>query len=139
MSEEEKKTELKTELFKQELNESIAITNKLISRHTDGIPNINELTENNMGKWIEHDLTNFNKMFDGLLDYCNDEEEYDNLDWNTVNYEVYGADYYSERFPGFSDDVYEILAKSTKEENKIVDNRIPPLKITEGEVTVSFS
>jgi len=51
---------------------------------------------------------------------------------------VYGADYYEDKFPGFSDEVYEILAKSTEEENKVVDNRIPPLKITEGEFIVKF-
>ena len=73
-----------------------------------------------------------------MLDYTNDDEEFDNLDWNSVNYEVYGSDYYQERFPGFADEVYEILAKSTEEENKVIDNRIPPLKITEGPVTVSF-
>jgi hypothetical protein len=47
-------------------------------------------------------------MFDGLMDYCADEDCYDNLDWNSVNYEIYGADYYQERFPGFADEVYEI-------------------------------
>jgi hypothetical protein len=77
-------------------------------------------------------------MFEGLLDYCADEEEYDNLDWNTVNYQVYGPDYYEEKFPGFSEEVYEILAKSTEEENKIIDNRIPPIEIKHGEFTVSF-
>ncbi len=73
-----------------------------------------------------------------MLDYCADEEYLDNLDWNSVNYQVYGSDYYEEKFPGFSDEVYEILAKSTEEENKVVDNRTPPLKITEGEFTLNF-
>jgi len=77
-------------------------------------------------------------MFDGLLDYCADEDCFDNLDWNSVNYEVYGPDYYQERFPGFADEVYEILAKSTEEENKFVDHRIPSHKIENKETIISF-
>ena len=77
-------------------------------------------------------------MFEGLLDYCADEEEYQNLDWNTVNYQIYGADYYEEKFPGFAPEVYDILAKSTEEENKVIDKRIPPLKIKQGDFTLSF-
>jgi hypothetical protein len=51
---------------------------------------------------------------------------------------VHGADYYEEKFPGFPDEVYEILAKSTEEENKLIDNRLPPLKVKHGEFTVNF-
>jgi alpha-L-fucosidase len=113
-------------------------TKNLIKRDTQYIPSIDELDDKNKGVWVEHDETNFHKMFEGLLDYCADEEFYDNLDWNTVNYTVYGADYYQEKFPGFSEEVYEILAKSTEEENKFIDNRLPPMKIKHEEVTLSF-
>ncbi len=122
----------------KEFKETIKNTKNLIKRHTDNIPTLEELDENNKGVWIEHDENNFAKMFEGLLDYCADEEEFDNLDWNTVNYKLYGADYYQEKFPGFSEEVYEILAKSTEEENKIIDNRTPPLKIQHGEFELSF-
>jgi len=113
-------------------------TKNLIKRDTQYIPSIDEIEDKNKGLWVEHDETNFHKMFEGLLDYCADEEQYDNLNWNTVNYNVYGADYYQEKFPGFSDEVYEILAKSTEEENKFIDNRLPPMKIKHEEVTLSF-
>lgn len=122
----------------KEFKETIKNTKNLIKRHTDNIPTLEELDENNKGLWVEHDESNFGKMFEGLLDYCADEEEFDNLDWNTVNYQVYGADYYEEKFPGFSEEVYEILAKSTEEENKIVDKRIPPIEIKHGEFELSF-
>ena len=122
----------------KEFKETIKHTKNLIKRHTDNIPTLEELDENNKGVWVEHDESNFAKMFEGLLDYCADEEEFDNLDWNTVNYKLYGADYYEEKFPGFSEEVYEILAKSTEEENKIIDNRTPPLKIQHGEFELSF-
>jgi len=121
--------------FKDTIND----TRNLIKRDTIDIPSIDQLGELNKGKWVEHDETNFHKMFEGLLDYCADEDEYDNLDWNTVNYEVYGADYYEEKFPGFAPEVYQILAKSTEEENKVIDKRIPSLKIEQKEVTLSFS
>jgi hypothetical protein len=122
----------------KEFKDTIHNTRNLIKRDTQYIPSIDDIEDKNKGLWVEHDETNFHKMFDGLLDYCADEQFYDNLDWNTVNYKVYGADYYQEKFPGFSEEVYEILAKSTEEENKFVDNRIPPIKIKHEEVTVSF-
>jgi phage pi2 protein 07 len=122
----------------KDFKETIKNTKNLIKRDTQDIPSLDELNDLNKGNWVEHDEGNFAKMFEGLLDYCADEEEYDNLDWNTVNYQVYGADYYEEKFPGFSEEVYEILAKSTEEENKIIDNRIPPIEIKHGEFTVSF-
>lgn len=122
----------------KEFKDTIKDTCNLIKRDTDNIPTLEELDDNNKGLWVDHDDSNFAKMFEGLLDYCADEEEFDNLDWNTVNYKIYGADYYEEKFPGFSEEVYEILAKSTEEENKIIDNRTPPLKIQHGEFELSF-
>jgi len=122
----------------KDFKETIKNTKNLIKRDTQDIPSLDDLGDLNKGNWVEHDEGNFAKMFEGLLDYCADEEEYDSLDWNTVNYQVYGADYYEEKFPGFSEEVYEILAKSTEEENKIIDKRIPPIEIKHGEFTVSF-
>jgi len=118
--------------------QAIRSTKKIMTKDSSNIPSMDELNDENKGTWVEHEDEHFNKLFNGLLDYCADEECYDNLDWDSVNYDVYGADYYQENFPGFPDEVYEILAKSTKEENKVIDNRIPPLKITEGEFIVKF-
>ena len=81
----------------KEFKDTIQDTRNLIKRDTNNIPSIDELDDNNKGIWVEHDDSNFAKMFEGLLDYCADEEEFDNLDWNTVNYKVYGADYYEEK------------------------------------------
>ena len=95
----------------KEFKDTIHNTRNLIKRDNQYIPSIDDIEDKNKGLWVEHDDTNFHKMFEGLLDYCADEECYDNLDWNTVNYKVYGADYYQEKFPGFSEEVFEILAK----------------------------
>ena len=122
----------------EEIKKNIHNSYNLIKRDTGNIPAAEELNDTNKGQWIEHDDNDFAKAFNGLLDYTNDDEEFDNLDWNSVNYEVYGPDYYQERFPGFADEVYEILAKSTEAESKIVDHRVPPLKITNGEFIVKF-
>jgi hypothetical protein len=122
----------------RDFKETIKNTHNLIKRDTYDIPAIDQLGDLNKGTWIEHDDSNFHKLFEGLLDYCADEEQFDNLDWNTVNYEVYGADYYQQKFPGFSDEVYDILAKSTEPENKVVDHRIPSLSCNYQEVTLSF-
>ena len=130
--------QLKDLKIAKEFKDTINDSRNLIKRDTNNIPSLDDLDDKNKGLWVEHGEGNFAKMFEGLLDYCADEEEYDNLDWNTVNYELYGADYYEEKFPGFSEEVYEILAKSTEEENKIVDKRTPPLQIKHEEVILSF-
>lgn len=121
-----------------EFKNTIKNTRNLIKRDTTNIPDLDSLNDENKGIWVEHEPNNFNKIFEGLLDYCADEECFDNLDWNSVNYTTYGPDYYEEKFPGFEPAVYEILAKSTEEENKIIDNRVPPLRIKEEEVVLSF-
>jgi len=114
-------------------------TRNLIKRDTQDIPGLSALNDDNKGVWVEHDESNFHKMFEGLLDYCADEDCFDNLDWNTVNYKVYQADYYEERFPGFAPEVYTLLAKSTEEENKVVDRRIPPLSVKHEKVVLNFN
>jgi len=114
-------------------------TRNLIKRDTEDIPGLNSLNDDNKGAWMEHDESNFHKMFEGLLDYCADEDCFDNLDWNTVNYKVYQADYYEEKYPGFAPEVYTLLAKSTEEENKVVDRRIPPLSVKHEKVVLNFN
>jgi len=138
MEDEDLQKKMKELMIERGFKKIIEDTTKLIKRDTQYIPTMEQLDDDNKGQWVEHDENNFTKMFDGLLDYCADEDEYDTLDWNTVNYTVYGADYYEEKFPGFAPEVYEILAKSTEEENKVIDNRTPPLKIRHEEVTLSF-
>jgi len=114
-------------------------TRNLIKRDTEDIPGLNSLNDDNKGAWMEHDESNFHKMFEGLLDYCADEDCFDNLDWNTVNYKVYQADYYEEKYPGFAPEVYTLLAKSTEEDNKVVDKRIPPLSVKHEKSCLNFN
>ena len=130
---------LKTLKHQDQIRKCLKSTCNFIKKDTNNIPTLEQLTDDNKGEFVEYEDTDFAKMFNGLLDYTYDEElEMDNLDWNSVNYEIYGADYYEEKFPGFAPEIYELLAESTKEENKLIDNRIPPLKIPEGEFVVNF-
>jgi hypothetical protein len=131
-------TKLLDEKKMKDMKEVLFDTKKLITKHTDTIPTMEQLDDENKGHWIEHGEGNFYKMFEGLLDYCADEEEYDNLDWNTVNFNVYGEDYYRENFEGFPDEVYQILAKSTEHENKFLDETTPNLKIEHKETIIKF-
>ena len=60
------------------------------------------------------------------------------MDWGALNFKTYGANYYEEKFPRFDSSVYQILEKYTKDENKVIDTRPPPLKITHEESTLKF-
>jgi hypothetical protein len=98
--------------FKKQVFDSFS----MIRRDTSNIIDVNDIQDHNKGGWIEHD--EIQEVFDGLLDFTFDENEIDNLDWNSVNFvEAYNAQYYRERFPGFADPVYEILEKAHKEDN----------------------
>ena len=57
---------------------------------------------------------------------------------DSLNFKTFGSDYYEQKFPGFDEDVYRILADSTKDENKVIDTRSPPLKISHEETTLKF-
>ena len=94
--------------------------------------------EENKGAWIELTDDEFRNQLGGLLDYIYD-EEISNLDWESLNFKIYDVDYYRDTFPGFDEEVYEILANSTLEDNKVLDERQPPLRIIHKPTTISFN
>ena len=89
------------------------------------------------GAWKEMTIEELKNQMEGLLDYFED-TEYSTIDWNDFNFKVYDKDYYEEKYKGFDPKVYEILAESTKEENKVLDKREPPLEIKHKDVTLKF-
>ena len=129
---------LKNKKALNDFRRTIKNTKKLIKKDTEYIAKLEELNEDNKGDWVNHDEENFKDIFDGLLSYCKDveEEEIDNLDWNSVNFEIMGADWYEEKFPGFDPKVYDILAQSTKE--KILDETEKQFKIEKTETIINF-
>lgn len=84
--------------------------------------------------WRDIDEHDFHKMFEGVYNYC---DEIDNVEWDRLNFEVYGPDYYKEKYGDkFPEEWYELMAKSTEE--KIIDYREHSLKIEKKEVTLKF-
>lgn len=106
---------------------------KFLKYGAERVKNINEITDDDKGQWITHTAEELHEQFKSLMKYTGDEEEIDNVDWNALNYEPYGEDYYRDKFPGFDNEIYTILAESSKHENAILDERIPPLKKTSGQ------
>ena len=94
---------------------------------------INQIKEEDKGKWVEHTAQELHEQFKSLMHYTSDgNTEIDTVDWSALNYEPYGADYYQETTPGFDPAVYEILAESSKAENAIVDMRVPSMQKIDG-------
>ena len=76
-----------------------------------------DTSQNNWNSISDKDIAN---MFGDYILYSTDKFK-EQIQSNQFNYEVFDADYYASKFPGFSDEVYEILADvSTK---KIIDLR----------------
>ena len=65
------------------------------------------------GCWIELEEESVHEMFACLANLNEADADAECLD-NRYNFEAYGADYYAEKFPGFDDLVYEILAREHK-------------------------
>ena len=66
------------------------------------------------------------------------DKEIGNADWDSLNFKIYGSDYYEEKFPGFDEDLYKTLANSTKDGNEVIDTRSPPLKLSHEDTTLKF-
>jgi len=106
---------------------------KFLKYGAEKVKNINDITDDDKGQWINHTAMELHEQFKSLMKYTGDEVEIDNTDWSALNYEPYGEDYYRDKFPGFDDEIYTILAESSKAENALLDERIRPLKITQVE------
>ena len=94
---------------------------------------IEQIEEKDKGKWVEHTAQELHEQFKSLMHYTSDgNTEINNVPWDSLNYEPYGADYYEQTTPGFDPAVYEILAESSKAQNAIVDMRVPSMQKIDG-------
>ena len=63
----------------------------------------------------------------------------DKIEWDKIDYEIYGEDWYRSKFPHFPDEWYTLLVKASKEKfadlTKEPENR---MKIEQGNFIVSF-
>lgn len=91
-------------------------------------------------KWRDLDENDIDMFYDRVKDFLNENEEVDNVDWSRMNFDIIDSDFYREKIgEGFPDEFYELLAKSTNEENKIQDYRQPSLDIKREEGVLTFS
>ena len=90
-------------------------------------------------KWKDLNENDIEMFYQQVKGYLDENGEVNNVDWDRLNFDIVDADFYKERMPGFCDEFYELLAKSTNEENKIQDYRMPSLDIKNEEVILTFS
>ena len=110
------------------------VEEKFFNYANERVKNINEITDEDKGNWVEMTALELHEQFKSLLQFTEDGvSEIDNVDWDSLNFKIYDEDYYRMTTPGLPDEMYKILAESSKEENILIDERIPPLKITQGE------
>ncbi len=89
-------------------------------------------------KWKDLNDDDIEMFYQQVKGYLDENGEVNNVDWSRLNFDIVDADFYKERMPGFCDEFYELLAKSTNEENKIQDYRMPSLDIKNEEVVLKF-
>lgn len=110
------------------------VEEKFFNYGKEKVKYINEITDEDKGNWVEMTADELHEQFKSLLQFTEDGvSEIDNVDWDALNYKIYDEDYYRMTTPGLPDEMYKILAESSKHENAVLDERIPPLKITQGE------
>jgi len=82
----------------------------------DEIKRWDEIEELDKPEFIEISDEGLHSMFKDLIKIEDDGEiEVEPLGPEYNFHEIYGPEYYAERFPGFSDETYEILAKASAE------------------------
>lgn len=91
-------------------------------------------------KWKELNEDDIELFYERVKGFIDENEEIDNLDWSRLNFDIVDAEFYREKLgDGFPPEFYELLAKSTNEENKIQDYRQLPLDINREETVLKFS
>lgn len=91
-------------------------------------------------KWKELADEDLELFVERVKGYVQEDGEIDNVDWDRLNFDIVDAEFYEKHIgSGFPREFYELLAKSTNEENKIQDYRQPALDITQGDVVLTFS
>lgn len=90
-------------------------------------------------KWKELNEDDIELFYERVKGYLNENGEVDNVDWSRLNFDIVDSEFYRKHIgEGFPDEFYELLAKSTNEENKIQDFRQLPLDINREEVVLKF-
>lgn len=90
-------------------------------------------------KWKELNEDDIELFYERVKGYLDENGEVNNVDWSRLNFDIVDAEFYEKHIgQGFPQQFYELLAKSTNEENKIQDYRMPALDIKNEEVVLKF-
>ena len=90
-------------------------------------------------KWKEMNEDDIEMFYERVKGFLDENGEVDNVDWERLNFDIVDAEFYRKHIgEGFPDEFYDLLAKSTNEENKIQDYRQLPLDINREEVVLKF-
>ena len=102
-----------------------------------GLPELPDGAEGNNTSWVAMEEQDIMNMFVDLVAF---KDGSDKIEWDKIDYEIYGEDWYRTKFPHFPDEWYHLLVKASKEKfadlTKNPDNK---LKIEQGNFTVSFN
>ena len=86
--------------------------------------------------WVGCDEAGLLDMFGELNAYREGEGK---VEWDKVDYEIYGEDYYREKYPNFPPEWYALLVHASKEKFKdLQSGRTEGLKVTRGDHVVKF-
>tara|TARA_R110000803_G_scaffold3926_3_gene13444 strand:- start:5227 stop:5724 length:498 start_codon:yes stop_codon:yes gene_type:complete len=89
----------------------------------------------NVTAWVEHGETDVMQMFSCLNAF---KEGTDKVEWDMVDYEVYGEDWYRQKYPNFPDEWYELLVKASREKFKDLSRDDSTFTKTDGNFTVKW-
>ena len=86
--------------------------------------------------WAPLDEAAVLDMFSELNDF---RDGTDRVEWDKLDYEIYGEDYYRERFPNFPEEWYNLLVQASKDKYKDLQTHATKgLTRTEGDFTIKF-
>ena len=97
----------------------------------DGLPEGSE----NVSAWVTHDETDIMEMFSCLNAF---KEGTDQVEWEKVDYEIYGEDWYREKYPNFPPEWYALLVQASREKFKDLTKDDTQFSKTDGNFTVKW-
>tara|TARA_R110000765_G_scaffold108614_1_gene199672 strand:- start:2308 stop:2778 length:471 start_codon:yes stop_codon:yes gene_type:complete len=86
--------------------------------------------------WANMDENNLMDMFGDLNAF---REDTGKVQWDKLDYEIYGEDWYREKYPHFPDEWYELLVRASKEKYKDLQSGVDKgMKVERGNFVVNF-
>ena len=107
-----------------------------ISGLPEDLPDISGFVIDKCSNWGFVSEDNLVDMFGDLSSY---KEDTDNVNFETLDFNIYNEDYYAKKFPNFPPSMYPLMAQASQEKHKDLQAGMDDgIKITEGKFKVSF-